>query len=255
MFLTGASSGIGREIALELAGRGCRIALLARRRNVLEDVAGLVEERGGESLVLPADVRDAAAVERAVQEALARFGRLEIAIPNAGLGRYALAAEHDPAEVEELFRVNVLGTINTVHAVLPHLLDNPPAHIAAIASSAGLIPHRLASAYCATKAAVIQYLAAVRLEVHDRGVGVSWVCPGAVDTPFFDGARLDPETDLPLLARLFVRTLRASEVARATVRAIERNRREVTLPPFVRFFAASRRLTPTLADWINRKLP
>jgi len=255
VLVTGASSGIGREIALAFAGKGCRLALVARREKLLEEVAAGVLEAGGEALILPADVRDPGAVGSAVRETIAKLGGLQIVIPNAGFGRYAEASVQDPAEVEELFRVNVLGTINTVRATLPHLLENPPAHIAAVASSAGLIPHRLASAYCATKAAVIQYLAAVRLEVHDRGVGVSWICPGAVETPFFEGARLDPATDLPLLARLFVRTLDAREVASSTVRAVERNRREVAMPAFVRFFAWSRRLTPALADWINRKLP
>jgi len=253
--VTGASSGIGRDIALELAKKGCRIALVARRRKALEEVGSLVETRGGEALVLPVDVRDASAVAEAVRETVGRFGGLQVVIPNAGLGRYALAAEQDPAEIEELIRINYLGTVHTVRAALPHLLGSPPAHIAAVASSAGLIPHRLASAYCATKAAVIQYLAAVRLEVFDSGVGVSWICPGAVETPFFEGARLDPDTDLPLLARLFVRTLGSGEVARATVRAVERNRREVIMPGFVRFFVWTRRMTPALADWINRKLP
>ncbi len=255
VLVTGASSGIGREIALAFARKGCRLALLARRQRVLEEVAAQVETAGGEALVLPADVRDAAAVESAVQETIGRLGGLQVVVPNAGLGRYALAAEQDPSEIEQLIRINYLGTVHTVRAALPHLLGNPPAHIVAVASSAGLIPHRLGSAYCATKAAVIQYLAAVRLEVLDRGIGVSWICPGAVKTPFFEGAHLDPDADLPLLARLLVRTLDAGEVARATVRAVERNRREVAMPGFLRSFAWIRRLTPTIADWINRKLP
>jgi len=255
VLVTGASSGIGREVALAFARKGCRISLVARRADALARVSEEVVSAGGEAMILPADVRNATAMDTVVQETIGRFGGLQILVPNAGLGRYALAVEQDPAEVEELIRINYLGTVNTVRAALPHLLENPPAHIAAIASSAGLIPHRLASAYCATKAAVIQYLAVVRLEVFDRGIGVSWICPGAVETPFFEGARLDPEKDLPLLARLFVRTLKAPEVARATVRAVEHNRREVAMPGFVRFFAWTRRLTPGLADWINRKLP
>lgn len=255
VLVTGASSGIGREVALAFARRGCRLSLVARRREALEEVSAEVERAGGEALVLPADVSDAAAINTAVERTIDRFGALQVVVPNAGLGRYALAAEQDPLEIEGLIRINFLGTVFTVRAAMPHLLGHPPAHIAAVASSAGLIPHRLGSAYCASKAAVIQYLAAVRLEVLDLGVGVSWICPGAVETPFFEGARLDPETDLPLLARLFVRTLDAAEVARATVRAVERNRREVAMPGAVRCFALSRRLTPTLADWLNRKLP
>ncbi len=253
--MTGASSGIGRAIALELGARRARVALVSRRADALERVADEVREAGGEPLVIPADVTDEAAIRGAVERAAASFGSLRLVIPNAGIGRYGLSWEHAPSEIESLIRINLLGVIFTVRAVLPHLLDAAPAHIAAVTSSAGLIPHVRGSAYCASKAGVNQYLAAVRLEVLDRGVGVSWICPGAVDTPFFEGANLDPDTDLPLLARLFVRRLQPEGVAHAVIRAVEHNRREVVVPAMMRFFAWTRRMTPALADWINRKLP
>ncbi len=253
--MTGASSGIGRSVALALAARGARIALVARGVERLEDVAREVEQAGGEALVLTADVADARSIAAAVDTAAGRLGGLAVVVANAGLGRYARAAEQDPAEVELLARVNFLGTVNTVRAALPHLLAAVPSHVAAVASSAGLIPHTLGSAYCASKAAVIQYLAALRLEVLDRGVGVSWICPGAVQTPFFEGANLDPDRDLPLLARVLVRRLQPEEVAAGVLRAIEKNRREIVQPAMLRFFVRFRRLAPGLADWLNRKLP
>ena len=253
--MTGASSGIGREIALALGRKGCRVALLARNREALAGVGREVEKAGGEALVLPVDVTDEPSVGEAVRNAASALGGLRIVVANAGLGRYALVEEQTADIPEQLIRVNYLGTVHTVRHALPHLLRDTPSHVVAVASSAGLIPHRLGSAYCASKAAVIQYMATLRLEVLDRGVGVTWICPGAVRTPFFEGSDLDPETDLPLLARLLVRMLEPREVARATVRAVERNRREVVQPAFVRFFAWTRRLTPGVADWINRKLP
>ncbi len=253
--VTGASSGIGREVALLLARRRCRVALVARRREALEEVAAGVAEAGGEVLVTTADVTDEAALAEAVARAAQAFGGLRLVVANAGLGRYALVEEQEPEMVERLIRVNYLGTVATVRHTLPHLLAGAPSHLVAVASSAGLIVHRFSSAYSASKAATIQYLAGLRLEVLGRGVGVTWVCPGPVDTPYFDGSNLDPDRDLPLLARLFIRHLQPAEVATVLVQAVERSRREVTVPAMMRFFAWTRRTTPTLADWLVRKFP
>ncbi|MCG6964005.1 MAG: SDR family NAD(P)-dependent oxidoreductase [Acidobacteria bacterium] len=253
--VTGASSGIGREVALSLGRRHCRVALVARRREALEEVAEGVADAGGEPLVAPADVADEGALAESVGRTVEAFGGLRLVVANAGLGRYALVEAQAPQMAEQLIRVNYLGTVATVRHALPHLLAATPSHAVAVASSAGLISHRMSSAYSASKAAVIQYLAGLRLEVLDRGVGVTWVCPGPVDTPYFDQSNLDPDRDLPLLARRLVRRLQPDEVARALVRAVERNRPEVTLPAMMRFFVWTRRMTPRLADWMIRRFP
>ena len=251
--VTGASSGIGREIALELARRKCRVAILARTEEALEELARELEAAGGEALVTPADVRDEEAVAAAVQKAVETFGSLKLVVANAGLGRYALVEEQPAEHVETTMRINYEGMTRTVRHALPHLLENTPAHVVGLSSAAGLIPHRLASAYCASKAAINAYLATLRLEVFDRGVGVTWMCPGAVETLFTDKADFDPDSELPLLARWFVRHLTAEEVARRTLAAVEKNEREVVMPLMMRFFAWTRRQTPRFADWLNRK--
>jgi short-subunit dehydrogenase len=251
--VTGASSGIGREIALDLARRGCRVALLARSEEPLRQLAEEMAAAGGEGLPFPTDVTSEEAVAAAVAAAVKAFGRLRLVVANAGLGRYGLV-ENQPAEhVETTILTNYVGMTRVVRHSLPHLLATTPSHLVGVTSSAGLIPHRLASAYCASKAACNAYLATLRLEVADRGVGVSWVCPGLVETPFVEKAELDPKKDLPLLARLLVRNLKPREVSRAVLRAVEGNQSEVVLPVMMRFFAFTRRLTPRLADWLNRK--
>lgn len=251
--VTGASSGIGREIALELARRQCRVAVLARSEDALQELARDMEAAGGEALVTPADVREEQAVARAVDRAMETFGSLKLVVANAGLGRYALV-ENQPAEhVETTMRINYEGMTRTVRHTLPRLLENTPSHLVGLSSAAGLIPHRLGSAYCASKAAINAYLATLRLEVVDRGVGVSWICPGAVKTPFTDKADFDPDTELPLLARWLVRHLTPEEVARRTLQAVEKNQSEVVMPFMMRFFAWTRRQTPRFADWLNRK--
>ncbi len=229
------------------------MALLARSREALEAVAQEVEQAGGQALVLPTDVTQEEQVAEAVRQAVERFDGLRLVIANAGLGRYGLIEEQPAEHVETTILTNYAGLTRVVRHALPHLLAATPAHIVGVTSSAGLIPHRLASAYCASKAASNAYLATLRLEVLDRGVGVSWICPGLVETPFVGKADLDPEKDLPLLARLLVRPLQPEAVARATLRAVERGQGEVVMPRMMRFFAWTRRLAPATADWLNRK--
>ncbi len=250
--VTGASSGIGMEIARQLARRGARVALVARGREPLEALAAELAQLGGEGLVVTADVGEEEQVAAAVQQTVDAFGGLRLVVANAGLGLYAPVEEQPADHAETTIRVNYLGLTRTVRHALPHLLAAAPSHIVGMTSSAGLIPHKGGSAYCASKAASNQYLAALRLEVFDRGVGVSWICPGVVQTPFLDKADLDPSHDLPKLARWLVRTLNADEVASKALRAVERNQSLVTLPPMMRLLAWTRRLTPRFGDWLQR---
>jgi len=250
--VTGASSGIGRGIALELARRRCKVAILARTESALEELAAEMREAGGEALVVTADVQQEEQVAAAVARTVETFGGLRLLVANAGLGRYGLVEEQPAEHVETTISINYVGMTRTVRHALPHLLASTPSHVVGVTSSAGLIPHTLGSAYCASKAASNMYLATLRLEVLDRGVGVSWVCPGVVKTPFLDKVDMDPDKDLPRLARMTVRQLTADEVVRATLKAVEGNRREVTLPLMMRFFAWSRRATPRIAEWLIR---
>jgi len=253
--VTGASSGIGREVALELARRGCKVAVLARTEAALEELAAEIRQvgvDGAEALIVPADVQDEEQVATAVARTVEAFGGLRLLVANAGLGRYSEVEEQPAEHVETTIHINYVGMTRTVRHALPHLLAAAPSHVVGVTSSAGLIPHTLGAAYCASKAASNMYLAALRLEVYERGVGVSWVCPGVVKTPFLDKVDMNPDEDLPRLARMTVRHLTAEEVARATLRAVEKDKREVTLPLMMRFFAWSRRATPRIAEWLIR---
>lgn len=250
--VTGASSGIGREIALALGRRRCRVAVVARSEGALAELATTIAEAGGEGLALPADVTSEEQIGAAVAAAATRFGGLKLVIVNAGVGRYAEVADQPAEQVEATIDTNYVGLTRTVRHAIGHLLASAPSHLVGVTSSAGLIPHRKGSAYCASKAASIAYLSALRLEVLGRGVGVTWVCPGVVSTPFIERADLDPKRDLPRLNNLTVRTLRPEEVAAATLRAVERNRREVVMPAMMRLYVLFRRLTPGLGDWVQR---
>src|SRR5262249_36334503 len=117
--VTGASSGIGAQLARDLAARGMRVALLARRADRLRELAAEVRAAGGEALPLPCDVADRGSVETAVRTAIDRFGRVDLLVNNAGYGRHVLFKDHDVADIERMMRTNYLGMVWATKAVLP----------------------------------------------------------------------------------------------------------------------------------------
>lgn len=247
--VTGASAGIGREVALELARRRCEVALVARRRSRLEAVAGEVRRLGGAAVVVEADVSDVRAVEDAVGSAVNRLGGLRVAVVNAGVGVHGGAATLPAADVRRVFEVNALGAIATIRAALPHLEAGAPSALVAVASLSGLIPYRGGGAYGAAKAALIQYLRCLRLEVASARVRIGWVCPGPVATALIEDGI--PPRKLPRLARLLVPVLRADRVACAVVRAAETGGGQRVMPWTAAAFAAMARHFPRVAERVE----
>ncbi len=248
--VTGASAGIGAEVALALARRRCAVALLARRREQLGEVAQQVEAAGGRALMVPADVSDPEAVHHAVAEAAAQLGGLRFVVVNAGVGVHAAASALPHAELERVFRVNCLGAMATVRAAVPHLEAGAPSALVAVSSLSGLIPYRGGSAYGASKAALNQYLRCLRLELVERGVGVGWLCPGPVATGLIlEGV---PHGKLPRLARLLVPVLAPARVAAAVIRLGERGGGERVIPWSAAFFAWMARCFPATAERLER---
>jgi short-subunit dehydrogenase len=248
--VTGASAGIGAEVALALARRRCAVALLARRQEQLLAVARQVEGVGGKALVVVADVTDAEALQRAVAQAAEKLGGLRLVVANAGVGVHAAAEELPHAELERVFQVNCLGAMATVRTAVPYLLASAPAAIVAVSSLSGLIPYRGGSAYGASKAALNQYLRCLRLELGGRGVRVGWLCPGPVATDLIlEGV---PHRKLPRLARLLVPVLSPARVAAAVIRLAERGGGERVMPWSAALFAWMARCFPVTAERLER---
>jgi NADP-dependent 3-hydroxy acid dehydrogenase YdfG len=186
--VTGASSGIGAAAARALAERGAAVALVARRAERLEQLAGEIADAGGTALPLEADVAEreqaGAAVDRTVEE----LGRLDVLVNNAGVMLLGPAVGAPLEEWEQMVRVNLLGLLYTAHAALPHLLaaaEEEPRRVADmvnISSVAGRQARKGSGVYNATKHAVGAFSEALRQEVTGRHLRVSLVEPGAVDT-------------------------------------------------------------------------
>lgn len=186
VFLTGASSGIGRGLALQLARPGGRIGLVARRQPELEELAAELDRRGCRALVLPVDVRDTDAMRDAAQEFATWAGGADLVIANAGIGEGRRGERFDPQRVAEVFSVNVIGVSNTVLPFVELMRAQGYGTLAAVASVAGLRALPGSTSYSASKAAVLTFMDSLRMELHGTGVHAMTLCPGFVRTPLTD---------------------------------------------------------------------
>jgi NADP-dependent 3-hydroxy acid dehydrogenase YdfG len=208
--VTGASGGIGAAIARELHDAGASVGLLSRRGDDL----GL--ERG---LGLSCDVRDRAAVAEAAEAVVAHFGRLDIAVANAGVGSYGPFLELDPEQVEAMIDVNLKGTLYTAAATLPHLIDSGEGDFISLASVAGLRAFPGESVYNASKFGQVGFTRSLDHELRERGVRATCICPGGVNTGFAIGTgRTEGDPELEGM-------LTADEVAEVVLFTVTRPRR------------------------------
>ena len=186
--ITGASRGIGRATALALAKGGYRLSLAARRAAALEAAAREAREAGAEALAVPADVADEAAVQALVTATTERFGRIDALVNAAGYGRFAPIETSDSADWHATLAVNLTGTFFCCKHVVPLMLAQGSGQIVNVLSIAAKEPFPNSTAYCASKFGAYGLTLALAAEVRRRGIRVTALLPGSVDTPFWDEA-------------------------------------------------------------------
>lgn len=252
--ITGASSGIGRALALELAQQKPRLVLAARTPDRLEEVAVQCRSRGAEALVVPTDVTSAEECRSLIETAASEFGGIDILVNNAGAAMWARFDElADARRLEELMQLNYLGSVYPTHAALPHL-KRSPGLIVAIASISGLISPPLLSGYAASKHAVIGFFESLRIELKASGVGVTIVAPDFVQSEILEratGADGKALGDSPLDQSSL---LSAEKCARKIVRGIERRKRLVLTSERSAWARWGQILAPKLVDRISAKI-
>ncbi len=189
--VTGASAGVGRAVARAFGDQGAKVALIARTREALEDAAREIDRAGGEALVLPLDVADAAAVEKAADEVVARWGRIDVWVNDAMVSVFSPVKEMKAEEYRRVTEVDYLGFVHGTQAALKHMLPRDTGHVIQIGSALVYRSIPLQSAYCASKAAIRGFTDSLRCELyHDKShVKVSMVQLPAVNTPQFDVVR------------------------------------------------------------------
>lgn len=220
VLLTGASSGIGEGIALALAKKGAVLGLIARRRQLLEDLADHCKRAGGKARVFAIDVTDEQSVALAADEMRSEFGRIDILIANAGIGgNDADTRAYNPRSVKKVIDINLLGAVNAVHAVVPRMIDRGSGHLVAISSLAGFRGLPKSAAYSASKAGMTAFFESVRLDLKPKGIDVTIIQPGFIRTPLTSGRA----NKMPFLMEL-------EKAIPHFIRAIEKRKRFAAFP-------------------------
>src|SRR3954468_22719709 len=244
--ITGASSGIGRALAIELAKRGADLVLVARREDRLAEVAAQIAQLGGRAICIAGDVTDPSVRQRALAAARDQLGGLDILVNNAGVAAHGRFAEADPGRVRPIMEVNFFAPVEFMREALPLLREGVQPIIVNIGSILGRrgSPHK--SEYSASKFAIHGFSEAVRPELARLGIDVLVVAAGPTETEHFqvllEGTAKLPWGDPPRQA--------ADEVARAVIRGIEHNRHEIVTGWRGRALLLLNRVAPRLVDRI-----
>lgn len=253
--VTGASQGLGLELARALVEAGARVALLARQAAALDAAAQSIGAPPDRALLLPADVTDDAQLHRAFQRLRHHFDRLDCLINCAGRSARGRALETTPEQFRQLLEVNFLGAVHATRLAAP-LLAASRGHLVNIGSLAGKSAARWLGAYPASKFALSAYTQQLRLELADEGIHVLLVCPGPI-------ARAEPrryeEAGLPAEAQrpgggVRTRAIDPADLARRILKACQRRRPELVVPWRARLLFAVSQLSPRLGDYLVTRM-
>jgi len=237
--VTGASSGIGRELARDLAAEGCDLTLTARREERLRDLAAEVRERGVEVRVLAHDLSDPAACDRLVEELQAAKVEIDVLVNNAGVGDFGDFAQADPERLQRMIQLNVTSLTRLTRLLLPGMLRRGEGRILNVASTAAFQPGPHMAVYFATKAYVLHFSEALAEELSGTGVTVTALFPGATRSEFFEEAGMQSSGLIqgrPLPS--------AAQVAAFGLRAMKKGRRVAVHGPANRLLILLTRVMP-----------
>lgn len=250
VIVTGASSGIGRELAYQLADQGAKLALAARDTARLEEVAAMCRTRGGEALPVPTDVADETACQRLIEHTCEQYGRLDMLVNNAGIGQTAKLEDLTSLDIfRRVIDVNLMGCVYCTYYALPHLKETQ-GRLLVISSQAGKFPLPFNASYIASKHAVQGFYDSLRMELAPAGVTVTLILPGWVATEFHERT---PGADGSLrwgqkARKMYTkRTMTAERAARIAINAAAKRRREVAFGP-VGLGVLFRMIAPGLMD-------
>jgi short-subunit dehydrogenase len=234
--ITGASSGIGWAVARLLASKKCKVGLIARRQEKLEELAGLIRQEGGTAAVAVADVSNRQQTLAAIEAIRNQLGPVDLLFANSGVGRPTPLEPLEMDKVENMIRVNIFGVIYAIEGVLPEMLQRGKGHLAAVSSLASYKGFPGESGYCASKAFINVYMEGLRIQLRNRGIAVTTICPGFVKTAMTDVN----EFPMPWL-------MSAEKAARKIVRALARRRKVYNFPWQTTLLT---RFTRWLPDWV-----
>jgi short-subunit dehydrogenase len=243
VMITGASSGLGRGMALEIASRGGHLGLLARREDLLNEIVDETKRNNIRAIAATADVRDAKAVRAAADRFREELGPIDVLIANAGIGTADHAVSLTPEHAANVIGINVLGAVNSVAAVLPQMVERKRGRLVAISSLAAYRGLAKSAAYCASKAAVTAYFESLRIDLRHTGVGVTIIHPGFIKTDLTAGRH----AKMPYLMEL-------EDGVKKIISAIEKEKKIYTFPWQLATIVRTTSILPaSMYDWIAER--
>ncbi len=249
--VTGAASGIGKALAEQLAKKGAHVVLADIQFEEAEKVAAAIRSAGGSAESSFLDVTDAEEFRSLVEETAAARGRLDYLFNNAGIAVVGPAEDFSLEDWNRTIDVNIRGVVHGVHAALPVMLRQRDGHIVNTASLAGLIPSPSLAAYSMSKHAVVGLSVSLRAEVAGRGVRVSAICPGFVNTAILtDSKRVTVDAEYTEPA--FRVAISPEEAARQTLRGVSRNEPTILVTGHARMASLTHRLIPAVTHAVAR---
>lgn len=253
ILLTGASRGIGRFIARELAHKQVTVIYIARSQEGLDRVCSEINALGGKVIGIPFDINNVEQLPILLQKIEQLVGSVDILINNAGIEIYKAFQDYSLADIQSVLSINLLAAIELTRLVLPNMLSQGGGHIVNIASLAGKKGHPYDSIYSASKAGLLMWADAVRQELDGSGVSISTLCPGYVSG---NGLLADTGVPAPSLAGIS----KPEDVAIAVVKAIEQNQAEVIvngniiMQNLTKLLLATEQFFPRFGDVVNQWL-
>ena len=253
VIITGASFGIGQQLALQLAGYGAWLTLAARNAEKLEAVSKQCRQRGGKAIVIPTDISAQSQCQNLIERTIAEYGRIDTLINNAGIGLASRFDElQDLAVFEKIIRVNFFGSVYCTHYALPYL-KKTCGRLVGISSLRGKFPSATADGYGASKHAMAGFFDSLRIEIANSGVSVTmiypgWVCTGITSRALRANGKLSGEISKHEIGAMPVDTC-----ARIIIQAIARRKREVVMTLQGKLGLWLRLVAPDVVDQIVRK--
>jgi short-subunit dehydrogenase len=234
VLVTGASRGIGAEIARQAATRGAKCGLVARTQTDLDKVR---DDLKCTCATAVADVADRAQVDAAIKKITEELGPIDVAVVNAGVGLHGPFIDADVADLDRVMRTNYMGSVHVLKAVIPSMIERRSGHIAVIGSISGRMGSPFEAGYSASKFAITGLTEALSIELLPFNINVTLVSPGPTTTNFFEASGHPYDRERP-------KPQSPAHVAAVTVRAIERNQRDKFASAFMRQALITKTLIP-----------
>lgn len=249
VLVTGAAGGIGRALCMRLGEQGARLALIDKDTAALHELQEELQRAGLHCASASADVASREQVRAAIQSLETELGAADILITAAGICGVSPVEDLRVPQLEEILKVNFLGMVFVIEAVLPGMIGRRRGHIVGISSLAAVCPLPFESAYCASKSAVATYLHSLRAPLRRRGVDVTIAYPGFVRTALLDSVVAQTATSLP------PGTIEADEAAEKICAAIRRGARVTCFPWHTHWLArCASLLPPAMQDWVMTRI-